>query len=137
MSEDLDFNEEEEQAAPAEAEPDRVKLKRLHLADGQGWVDFGDVYALNGNQVQKLRTSAEGAREDGNASNAVLARCAQLFVSSWEIAYIRNAPLPKVDVKVLGRLRGIDLVAIERHMQPAMALYLDLPSSRRDEDGSP
>lgn len=128
-----DFDEEE-QTEPAEADH-RVKLKRLELADGQGWVDFGDPYALSGSQVQKLRSEAEKARDGGNASNAVLARCAALFVASWEIKYLPGASLPKVDLKVLGRLRGIDLVAIERHMTPAMGLYLDLPGHR--DDGSP
>lgn len=118
-------------------DPDRVRLDRLELPSRKGWVDFGDPYDLTGDQVQKLRKATEKATDDGNASNTVLAQCVALFVTEWDISYLAaDARLPRYDIKVLGKLRGVDLVAIERHVRPAMALYLDVPGSKRD-DGSP
>ncbi|HCT79272.1 MAG TPA: hypothetical protein DGT23_22465 [Micromonosporaceae bacterium] len=116
---------------------DRIQLERLELPSGQGWVDFGDPYDLTGDQVQKLRKEAEKAHGTGDASNTVLTRCVALFVTSWEIKYLSDdAKLPRYDPKVLGKLKGVDLVAIERHIRPAMALYMDVPGSSVD-NGSP
>lgn len=130
------YDDEERDETTAAADLDRIRLERLELPSGQGWVDFGDPYDLTGDQVQKLRKQAEASNK-GDATNAVLARCVALFVTEWEIKYLASdARLPKYDPKVLGKLKGVDLVAIERHIRPAMALYLDVPGNSGDT-GSP
>lgn len=130
------LEDEEVRDTTTTAELDRVRLNRLDLPSGEGWVEFGDPYSLTGDQVQKLRKQAE-ASDKGDATNAVLTRCVALFVAAWDINYLAaDAKLPRYDPKVLGKLRGIDLVAIERHIRPAMALYLDIPGAKRD-DGNP
>lgn len=116
---------------------------RHDLVTEGAWVELRDVEDLRARDRKKVDAiiSAQILVDlDGNVTagpelvsaikDATPDAVAAALVSSWEIPYLPDAPLPRLDADVLGELLLADYDRLLELTQPAMAILM--PGDSRD-----
>jgi hypothetical protein len=118
----------EQQEPAADLDPDAIP--RFEWRDG--WATFHGVDTLTGADIKRLRTKLD-APGQGTMANDFMGEALRILVSDWAVPGKPDARTPRHDPKVIDRVPGRFLVALEQHIEP----YLDfLKKEKAEDDGS-
>lgn len=125
-------------------------MTRHVLKTDGAWVELRDVEDLRARDRKKVDAiiSAQIIVDlDGNVTagpelvsaikDATPDAVAAALVSSWEIPYLPDAPLPRLDVDILGELKLPDYDRLLELTQPAMAILMPGDSKNVDDYQDP
>lgn len=125
-------------------------MTRHVLKTDGAWVELRDVEDLRARDRKKVDAiiSAQIIVDlDGNVTagpelvsaikDATPDAVAAALVSSWEIPYLPDAPLPRLDVDILGELKLPDYDRLLELTQPAMAILMPGDSKSVDDYQDP
>ena len=125
-------------------------MTRHALKSDGAWVELRDVEDLRARDRKKVNAivmSAVSVDLDGNVSTgpemvSLIQEAAPdavigLLVAGWEIPYLPDAKLPKLDADVLGELKLDDYDRLLELVGPAQALLMPHSSSNVDDFEDP
>jgi hypothetical protein len=94
-------------------------VRNLELPSG-GWVVLRDPLELRGKDRREVqRAIMDPDRKIASALDVTDGTICML-VESWSLPYAPNAPLPRVDPRILGELTIADQMALEQAIDPAL-----------------
>lgn len=104
------------------------KLPRLEWrgrGDAECWVEFMDPEELSRADLRAIRTSAGGAGSNkGDLQNRLLNAGLVKLITSWDIGYRPNLPIPsagKNPTAILDMLSWVDGRRLEMHIEPTLS----------------
>jgi hypothetical protein len=125
-------------------------MTRHVLKTDGAWVDLRDVEDLRARDRKKVDAiiSAQITVDlDGNVTtgpelvsaikDAAPDAVAAALISSWEIPYLPDAQLPRLDAEILGELKLDDYDRLMELIEPAMSLLMPHSSSNVDDHQDP
>jgi hypothetical protein len=100
-----------------------TQLPRLELPSGaDAWVEFGDLDDLTGHDLHELRKQIRAEDSAGETTNALYRKAIELLVRTWSVPYLADPRTPQANPAAWKRLKLRDLRALERHVEPVLAL---------------
>lgn len=100
---------------------DALTLDRLELPD-DGWVEFNDPESLKGRDIDRIREAWQGAKNAGQALNAVYQAGMEMLIARWEIPGKPNLPIPGDQPQFWGEIGWRTKQAIEGHTAKAIGI---------------
>lgn len=94
-------------------------VRNLTLPSG-GWAVLRDPLELRGKDRREVQRAITDPDRKIASALAVTDGTICMLVESWYLPYLDNAPLPKVDPRVLGELTIGDQMALEQAIDPAL-----------------
>jgi len=116
-----------------------VKIDKLTLPSGAGYVVFGDPDMLTGRDYRRMRACITNMDHIIEAQSDMALVMAEALVIDWQVDYLGNPPmLPRVNPDLLDQLRIGDARALEAALLPAVNHYvLGTPLPEEATDGDP
>lgn len=112
-------------------------MDTLTLPSG-GTVEFIDIDDLTGGDIQELRRTIKSDDGAGETSNKLLTAAATMAIKTWDVPYLADPRTPQANPAALRKLKARDLIAIERHVAPILAMLVPPAESEIDDTpGSP
>lgn len=100
---------------------ENANLAPLLLPSG-GTVEFIDMDDLTGADLRTMRATIAQADTAGETTNKLMDTAIRLVVKTWDIAYLADPRTPQANPAACRKLRIRDLAALERHVDPVLAL---------------
>lgn len=111
-----------------------TQIPPLTLPSG-GTVEFVDLDDLTGADVHALRKAIRQEDGAGEVTNKLFLVAMRIGIKSWNVPYLADPRTPEANEAAWKRLKARDLRAIERALDPVLALART--TGDEDEDDTP